>query len=103
MLRIHVHEKAGVATLRVEGRLAGPWVAELERCWESVLARLGNQHLIVELDCLSFVDAQGQFLLQQMSRGGAELIGRGAQCRHLAEEIRQQTLVSQRRPLVESG
>ena len=35
MLRVttKVDEEQGSATLKLEGKLAGPWVDEFERCW----------------------------------------------------------------------
>jgi anti-anti-sigma regulatory factor len=89
MLRIHVEEKCNRATLRLEGRLAGPWVQELERCCQDALARPENPALVIELDAVTFVDDAGQSLLQAMHDAGATLVARGAQCRHLVEEIQQ--------------
>ncbi len=39
MLRITVHNKPQVITFQLEGRLAGPWLRELEECWKSTLAQ----------------------------------------------------------------
>jgi|SRR6516164_9771679 hypothetical protein len=33
MLRITIHDAPPTLTLRIEGRLAGPWVGELAECW----------------------------------------------------------------------
>ena len=35
MLRITVHDAPGTLTFRLKGRLAGPWVRELEECWRA--------------------------------------------------------------------
>ena len=37
MLRITVHDKPPVLTFQLEGELAGPWVRELDECWQSAL------------------------------------------------------------------
>ena len=34
MLRITIHDDPGSLTFQLEGKLAGPWVAELEDCWQ---------------------------------------------------------------------
>ena len=39
MLRITVHENQESLTFQLEGRLAGPWLRELEECWHSTLAQ----------------------------------------------------------------
>jgi hypothetical protein len=64
-------------------------VQELKRCWQDALARPENRTLVIELDEVAFVDDEGRSLLREMNRAGATLVGRGAQCRHLVEEIQQ--------------
>ena len=49
MLRITVHDKPQVLTLQLEGRLAGPWLRELEECWKSTLAQPRKSILCVKL------------------------------------------------------
>ncbi|MBZ5598338.1 MAG: hypothetical protein LAN83_08450 [Acidobacteriia bacterium] len=90
MLRIHVEEKCNRATLRLEGKLAGVWVQELERCYQDALSGPDNRALVIELDAVTFVDDEGRSLLREMHEAGATLVGRGAQCRHLVQEIQQQ-------------
>jgi hypothetical protein len=36
MLKITLRSEAGVLFFQLEGKLAGPWVKELERCWRLV-------------------------------------------------------------------
>ena len=54
MLRIYIHDEVPVTSFVVEGKLVGPWVKELEKCWESVrgyssmqidAGRSGTRHL----------------------------------------------------------
>jgi len=90
MLRIHVEEACNGARLRLEGRLAGAWVEELERCWRAAFAQHASRSLVIELDAVTFVDDEGQALLREMHGAGATLVGRGAQCRYLVEQIQQQ-------------
>ena len=37
MLRIYIHDEVPVTSIVVEGKLVGPWVNELEKCWETVV------------------------------------------------------------------
>lgn len=90
MLRIHIEEQCESATIRLEGKLAGPWVDELERCWRNTLARLKSRTVVIELDTVTFVDTQGHSLLAEMHRAGAILVGRGVLSQYLAEQIQQQ-------------
>ena len=50
MLRITVHDQPQTLTFQLEGRLAGPWLRELEECWQSTLAHQRKPILRVDLD-----------------------------------------------------
>jgi len=72
MLRITADEKPRVLSFRLEGRLEGPWVGELEKCWRGMVARAGTPVLRVDLTGVTFVDAAGKAQLTAMHRQGAE-------------------------------
>ncbi|MDP1798748.1 MAG: STAS domain-containing protein [Planctomycetaceae bacterium] len=57
--------------LRLEGRLIGPWVDELERAVEATTASPATLHL--DLSRVQFVDAQGVALLQRLQDHGVIL------------------------------
>jgi hypothetical protein len=73
MLRITTYPTADVLTLKLEGRLAGPWVAELRNCWHQVNPK-GKRAIHVNLEELLYVDAEGEKLLAEMYRRGADLL-----------------------------
>jgi anti-anti-sigma regulatory factor len=89
MLRIHIEERCSVVTIRLEGRLSGAWVAVLDRCWQSTLASSTKKPLIIELEAVAYVDGPGEWLLQEMHKSGANLVGRGTWSRYLVEQIQQ--------------
>ena len=68
MLRIELHDQGnGSTTLGLAGRIVGPWVQELSRSCERVLAIGGA--LSVDLGQVSFVDRDGvQFLKRLRAR-----------------------------------
>jgi anti-anti-sigma regulatory factor len=74
MLRITVHDHPRTLTFQLEGRLAGPWVRELEECWQSTLAGQRKPSLRVDLTEVTFIDAAGQACLAAMHRQGAEFV-----------------------------
>lgn len=74
MLRITIEEKPGRAVFRLEGKLTGEWVDELERCWLSSKARAGLMRSRIDLTGVSFVDEKGQALLERLVVQGAELV-----------------------------
>lgn len=73
--------------IRVEGRLAGPWVDELERTWSQAVALRGARQVKVELAGVSFVDEAGKQLLRRMSAGGTLLSAAGCLTRAIVEEV----------------
>jgi anti-anti-sigma factor len=73
MLRITPTESSPRAiTLRLEGRLSGPWVSELGEVCEKVL-REGNA-LVLNLADVSFLDSAGIDLLTSIQNRGAKLV-----------------------------
>lgn len=88
MLRIHLEETHGRATIRLEGTLEGDWVRELRQCWWETLAC--PEHVVVVLEAVTFVDAAGIALLEEMHSAGTALQGHGLMTNYIVEQIRQQ-------------
>jgi anti-anti-sigma regulatory factor len=87
MLKITIHNSTNAATLNLEGRLAGPWVAELERSWRVVKDDSREKPVIVDLCEVTFVDAEGRKLLSSMYGQGARLRTFGCMAKGVVEEI----------------
>jgi len=74
MLRITVVESSKIAvTLRVEGRITGPWVEELRTAC-NVHTFPDDVQLSLELADISFADAAGIALLRELRNCGVGLI-----------------------------
>ena len=74
MLRITVVESSKIAvTLRVEGRITGPWVEELRTAC-NVHAFPDEVQLSLELEDISFADATGITLLKELRNRGVGLM-----------------------------
>ncbi len=87
MLRVTVKREGSVESWELEGKLAGEWAKELERCWRHSAA-LGPETLRrVDLKAVSYIDADGKRLLSEMYREGAEIKGCGCMIRAIVEEI----------------
>jgi anti-anti-sigma regulatory factor len=78
MLRISIDEAQEVVTLRLEGRLIGAWVGEVERCWRKATAGLDERAVVIDLTAVSFVDSDGGALLAKMQEAGFRLMGAGS-------------------------
>jgi hypothetical protein len=74
MLRITVVESSNIAvTLRVEGRITGPWVEELRTAC-NVHTVPDDVQLSLELADISFADAAAIALLRELRNRGVGLI-----------------------------
>ncbi len=73
MLRVTVEDLGTALRLKVEGRLAGAWVPELEQSWRRLIRRSPGVGLIVDLTDTEFVDLAGTYLLSLMYRSGVQL------------------------------
>jgi len=60
--------------LRLEGRVVGPWVAELSRTCESVLAEGPRLQLRLRLADVEFMDTEGVALLASLRERGVSLL-----------------------------
>ena len=89
MLKITVEKNARCTTLRVEGRLAGPWVEELERAWRAINVDSTEGAVSVDLTDVTFVGEEGKNLLETMYGEGVKLKASGCVTRQLVEEIGQ--------------
>jgi hypothetical protein len=87
MLRVTVEERGDQVIFRVEGKLKGPWVIELERCWRSTSSRATEQTFGVDLDGVDFIDEQGEALLTKMAGAGVELIASGLMMSATVQQI----------------
>jgi hypothetical protein len=87
MLRITTEEKPQGLTLRLEGRLEGPWMRVAVRSWRSVRDRSNGKRLRVDLTDTTFISAAGKALLEEMYQHGAELIADDLMTKAIVDEI----------------
>src|ERR1700722_7150212 len=84
MLKITLKRDDGSSTLLLEGKLAGPWVAEVQGSWEG--ARADGQKVSLDLNGVTFIDAEGKALLTKLHQEGAILICRGCLTRAIVAQ-----------------
>lgn len=68
VLRITIHEEADNVRLKLEGRIVGPWTAELDRTWHSLVPSLDDKKLSVDLRGVSYIDREGRGILAKIYR-----------------------------------
>ena len=86
MLRITMVSKPESLTFQLEGRLAGPWVGEVEHCWQHAASQCKTA-VRFDLTGVTFVDAAGKQFLAAMYMNGAEFIASGCLMRALIAEM----------------
>src|ERR1700716_4099850 len=86
MLRITVHDNPESVTFQLEGRLAGPWVGEVEECRQRMLA--GRRPAVrFDLVGVTFIDDAGKAYLAAMHRLGAEFVAADCLTKAIVAEI----------------
>ncbi len=85
MLKITTQTDATGTVFELEGKLAGPWVQELEGSWQRAI--IADQPVRVMLKAVTFIDEAGRGLLTKMHRQGAELVAEGCMTKAIVKEI----------------
>jgi hypothetical protein len=87
-LRITVHERDSSIEVTLEGRLAGPWVAELSRAWRETAPRLESKQLSLNLRDLTYSNEDGKQVLREIvAQTSAEIFTKDPLMKYFAQEI----------------
>jgi hypothetical protein len=85
-----MQERSQDAQIKLEGRIAGPWTAELSRVWVESAPRIAGKKLVIDLRDVTYADAHATNLLREIyGQTKAELIAGTVWSQSLAETIRQ--------------
>src|SRR5262245_54118460 len=87
MLRITTHNEDAATVFVVEGKLIGPWVQELEKCWRAAVSVEPDRPILVNLAKVTFIDDIGKQLVARMRRSGVRLTGAGLIAEYICSEI----------------
>ena len=88
VLRITVEENSHAIVIKLEGRIAGPWAAELDRLWQEKASSFSKRKTSLDLRETTFADAEGIRVLRTIySQTGAAILAGTPWTQYLAEEI----------------
>jgi anti-anti-sigma regulatory factor len=88
MLRITIQETDKAMEIKLEGRVAGLWAAELSRTWAEAAPRLAERKLSLDLRNVTYLDDRGKRVLGAIhAQTGAELIAATPWTKFLADEV----------------
>jgi hypothetical protein len=88
-LRISIHEDESTVDITLDGRIAGPWVAELGRVWLETAPRLASRKLSIDLRNVTYADVRGKQVLRDIcSLAKAELLTSTPWTQYLAADVK---------------
>ena len=87
MLRITINDENEEQRWTLQGRLSGPWVAQLKTNWQNAHGLNGTRKCVVDVSGVTFVDLEGERVLDTMIKDGAEFIATGVYTKHILEVL----------------
>ncbi len=87
MLKITVQAEAEEVRMKLEGDLAGTWVADLEECWRATRVSSAGTPACLDLTGVNRVDDAGRYLLALIHGAGARMVATGVAMRDLLDTI----------------
>jgi anti-anti-sigma regulatory factor len=89
MLRISMNHESALATLRVEGRVVGPWAAELGKTWRGLWASSKQPSLQLDLRGVTYVDSNGARILREIVKAtGAKVFADSPLTKYFANQAK---------------
>jgi anti-anti-sigma regulatory factor len=86
MLKITFQETTESTKVKLEGKLSGPWVEELERSWVEH-SPLASGNVIIDLSDVTYIDPEGKRLLARMVDKGVCFEGTHLMTKYVIDEI----------------
>ena len=86
MLKITFQDTPESTKVKLEGKLSGPWVEELERSWAEH-SPLASENVIIDLSGVTYIDPEGKRLLSRMVEKGVCFEGTHLMTKYVIDEI----------------
>jgi anti-anti-sigma regulatory factor len=86
MLKITFNDTPGSTIVKLEGKISGPWVEELERSWIEHSPQ-ASENVIMDLSDVTYIDPEGKKLLARMVDKGVCFEGTQLMTKYVIEEI----------------
>jgi hypothetical protein len=87
MLKISTTEGRSERRLIVEGKLVGPWVAELRSACENVNTDLFGRKLVIDMRHVTAISQEGENVLFELIRKGVKFRCRGVFTKHVLKQV----------------
>jgi anti-anti-sigma regulatory factor len=86
MLKITFNDTPGSTIVKLEGKISGPWVEELERSWKGHSPQ-ASENVIIDLSDVTYIDPEGKKLLARMVDKGVCFEGTHLMTKYVIDEI----------------
>jgi anti-anti-sigma regulatory factor len=86
MLKITFNDTPGSTIVKLEGKISGPWVEELERSWIEHSPQ-ASENVIIDLSDVTYIDPEGKKLLTRMVDKGVCFEGTHLMTKYVIDEI----------------
>ncbi len=91
MFRVTIQDESDRTIFKIEGKLAQPWVAELQECWRKTI-RPDGKPVLVDVRAVTFVTPEGKQLLREIHRAGVRFLASGPMMNSIIEQITAETV-----------
>ncbi len=89
MLRISIKDDLPMATMRVEGKLVGPWAMELGKVWHDLWVSATSKPLRLDIRELTYADQKGTQVLREIFRAtNAEILAESPLTQYFATQVK---------------
>ena len=90
MLKISSIDTQAERRLVLEGKLVGPWVAELRKYWETAARGLEARPIVVDLRNVTVISQEGEDVLSILKNEGAKFACHGVLTKYLLKRLERQ-------------
>ncbi len=87
MFRISIVDAPAQRRLVVEGKLCGPWVAELRTTCRNAKRDLEGRRLVIDLSSLTVISREGEDAIVDLMKEGAKFSCAGVFTRHVLKRL----------------
>ncbi len=87
MLKISIHDTPEQLKFKLEGRLIGPWVREVEQSWDTAQSVRNGRKAVFDLSDVTFIDDNGRDLLENLHKTGVSFIVADPMTCAIVEEV----------------
>ena len=87
MFRISIVDTPAQRRLVVEGKLTGPWVAELRTTCSNAMHDLQGRKVVIDLSSLTVISPEGEDAIVDLMKEGARFSCAGVLTRHVLKRL----------------